>query len=77
MTNIDHDINLALLFKYLITIKKIKASSLKMKDLTIELENLRNELSSIKESLTTTKLNKNQILSLDDNDDLKITWINN
>ena len=75
-SELDENTELVLLLKYIITLKNIKKSDLKIKDLGIELDNLQTELNHIKEILTTTKLNNSQQISLDNNNNLKISWNN-
>lgn len=70
---LDENAQLVLLLKFILTVKNIKKQNLKMKELTIELDNLNIELNHIKESLTSTKLNDNQILSLDEDYNVQIS----
>ena len=68
MTNQDlnyETIQLSLLLKYMINLKNIANSKLKMKDLNIELENLQNELNETRLKLTTKSIN-GQHISLDE-----------
>ena len=67
---------LLLLLKYLISIQNIKKYNHRIKDLTIELDNLQIELDHIKQELTSTKITENQIISLDKDNKLKISFIN-
>ena len=74
MTN-DENTQLILLLKYMITLKNIKNSKLKINDLNIELENLQNELNEYKLILTSHLIN-GQKISLDESNNIKISWIN-
>ena len=76
MTNQDQNYEttqLLLLLKYMINLKNIANSKLKMKDLNIELENLQNELNETRLTLTTELINGQQI-SLDEFNNIIINW---
>ena len=55
----DHD--MILLFKYLITSRKIKNSKKRMNDLNIELENLQDELNQLRSALTNIPIGEQNI----------------
>ena len=69
----DENTQLLLLLKYMINLKNIANSKLKMKDLNIELENLQNELNETRSTLTTELINGQQI-SLDESNNIIINW---
>lgn len=71
--SLDENTQLVLLLKYMLTLKNIKNSEIKMKDLNIELENLQNELNHIR-SILTTKIINGQQISLDESNNIKISW---
>ena len=71
--NPDEITQMILLLKYMITLKNIKNSKLKMKDLNIELENLQIELNHITQILTENKLNNGQKISLDESNNIIIS----
>lgn len=66
---------LALLLKYIITLKNIKDSKLNIHELNIELENLQIELNEIR-SLLTTKIINGQKITLDKNYNIELNWSN-
>ena len=72
--NDESNTQLILLLKYMITLKNIKNSKMRLKDLNIELENLQNELDETKDLLTTQLIN-GQRISLDELNNIKISWI--